>query len=150
MKRSQMIEAIKQAYTIGVLYCESGLSNLTCDVLQETGEIILAGLMLDEVFGADDLVDDSNDPDPKQYSSSIQRIKRFLVLADEADAIRCRNMEWKSKYDLIFSDDISAEISKTGFELEYFDPDKGYKDDVNSYVEAVMEKANELKPMIGK
>ncbi len=51
---------------------------------------------------------------------------------------------WKIKYNLVFSDDISAKLYLTGLMPDYYDPDTSYKDDVLAFYRAAKNVADEL------
>jgi hypothetical protein len=49
-------------------------------------------------------------------------------------------LTWREKYNLIFSDDISA-----NFTLDYYDPDTSYKEDVLAFMSALDEYMEEQR-----
>ena len=75
----------------------------------------------------------------------MPRIEAFLRLADEAVAVQDSDVSWETKYDLLFSSEISGAISKTGVEISYVDPDGSYEEDVRAFIDAVEKKATDLK-----
>jgi hypothetical protein len=54
--------------------------------------------------------------------------------------IKNKSLEWDEKYNLIFSKNISIELSKLLDDFSYYDPDSGYEDDVLAYYRAVKDK----------
>lgn len=78
-----------------------------------------------------------------------EKIKAFIALAERAVTIRDVDIDdWRMKYDLIFSEEISGAIAATGFSLDYYDPDTSYEEDVRAYVDAVERKANHLRKVV--
>lgn len=146
MKRQQILDVIKYSFIAGCK-CASSYEDDHC-FEPAWGEDILMELVADGLINLDSFVDDSEGQRP--YSESIQRIERFLVLADEADVIRCCDLEWETKYDLIFSIHIFSAIESLEFKIDYSSMGGSRKNDVNAYVNAVMDKAKELKPMVGQ
>ena len=71
-------------------------------------------------------------------------VGRFLTLAKMAVDIAGSDASWETKYDLVFSDEISKCIRETGISLDYCDPDTSYEEDVLAYVNAVKVKAEDL------
>ena len=79
-----------------------------------------------------------------------QDMRKFVGLAAQAVAIRdCdeRAVSWKTKYDLIFSEDLSRAVFKL-VRLDYCDPDTSYEDDVRAFVSALEDKAAELRDVL--
>jgi hypothetical protein len=76
----------------------------------------------------------------------MERFKEFISLADKAVAICDSNASWKTKYELVFSPEISQAIYETNVELnDYYDPDTTYQEDVMAFVSAVKAKADEVR-----
>ena len=71
----------------------------------------------------------------------MSKLKEFLSLVDEANEIFDSNLPWDTKYDLIFSDDISIRIFNLVDLSEYYDPDTSYEADVTAFIEALNRKA---------
>lgn len=71
--------------------------------------------------------------------------RQFIKLARAAQLLAESNAPWETKYDLIFSPDVSGAIKKTGIRLDYCDPDTSYEEDVRAFVSAATEKADELE-----
>lgn len=76
------------------------------------------------------------------------RITRFLELAQQAIAIRDSEASWETKYELIFSEEISVAIRNSGIIVDYYDPDTSYEEDAKAFVDAIQEKATELQKVI--
>lgn len=55
---------------------------------------------------------------------------------DKAQNIINSNKSWETKYDLIFSDDISNKVHEL-IHLEYYDPDTSYEEDVLAFANAL-------------
>jgi hypothetical protein len=75
------------------------------------------------------------------------RARDFLSLARDARAIADSDATWESKYDVIFPG-ISRAVSSLGFAPDYCDPDTSYQEDVEAYVYAIQEKAEEVRKML--
>jgi len=56
------------------------------------------------------------------------------------DIIEFESISWKEKFELIFSDAISAKVK-----LTWHDPDEDYKDDVMAFMRAFDEEMEQLK-----
>lgn len=80
----------------------------------------------------------------------MERFQKFVNLADKAVMICDSSMSWKTKYEIIFSPEISQAIYETNVNFDYYDPDMDYQDDVVAFVSAVKEKADELRPCLQK
>jgi hypothetical protein len=68
----------------------------------------------------------------------------FIKLTNQARQIMNSDANWETKYSLIFSNFMSNEITMTGIDFDWYDPDMGYEDDVRAYVNALTDKAQEL------
>ena len=53
---------------------------------------------------------------------------------ERAKRIIASDLEWDEKYDMIFSEEVSRK-----FNLDYYDPDCGYEDDVMAFMNALDE-----------
>lgn len=78
---------------------------------------------------------------------SAEARKEFIRLAHKAQAIADSLASWKTKYESIFSDEISGAIRKTKIPIIYYYPDSTYEDDVRTFVRAVMDKAEDLEKL---
>lgn len=78
----------------------------------------------------------------------LPNVRRFVELADLAQRIRDSNGTWETKYDIIFSDDISGAVRATSIDVDWVDPDTTYEDDVCAYVAALMIKAIDLRHIL--
>lgn len=74
-----------------------------------------------------------------------EQIKKFFEIFEQAKQIVDAPIEWKAKYDLIFSDSISGAIHELGIKIDWYDPDMDYSDDVLAYFNALSDKAKELE-----
>lgn len=87
---------------------------------------------------------------------SLENIKnlnrKFIQLVVDAREIVDSELDWKTKFNVVFSDNIDGEIHDTikdlEIELDWHDPDCGYQEDVMSYVLALEEKADELRKLV--
>lgn len=68
-----------------------------------------------------------------KYEDALPIFKRAEKIVDS-------DLSWSKKYDMIFSDEISAK-----FKLDYYDPDMDYEDDVRAFMKALEEHLAELK-----
>lgn len=64
----------------------------------------------------------------------------FNTFTAEAIRIYDSNLPWDTKYDLIFSENISRKIFSL-VRLDYYDPDTTYEEDVKAFISALKEKA---------
>ena len=76
---------------------------------------------------------------------ATEAAREFVRLADQALAIRNSDASWETKYNLIFSNEISRAIQDTGIEFDYCDPDTTYEEDVRAFVDAVEARAVEVR-----
>jgi hypothetical protein len=74
----------------------------------------------------------------------MDKIKDYLALADQVFQIADSNASGETKYELIFSDDLSRALGRI-FRLDYYDPDASYEEDVQAYVSALRSKCAELR-----
>jgi len=74
----------------------------------------------------------------------IDKIGRYLALADQVFQIADSDASAETKYELIFSEDLSQALGQI-FRLDYCDPDTSYEEDVGAYVWALREKCSELR-----
>jgi phenylalanyl-tRNA synthetase beta subunit len=75
----------------------------------------------------------------KDKENFIQFLK-FKKLVQKAENIRRDyGLSWERKYDLIFSNEISSKIRSMTYNIEYYDPDTSYEEDVNAYVNALVD-----------
>ena len=74
----------------------------------------------------------------------LDKIGRYLVLSDQVFQIAESDVSAETKYDLIFSEDLSRALGQI-FGLDYYDPDTSYEEDVGAYVAALREKCTELR-----
>lgn len=72
------------------------------------------------------------------------KIVRYLALADQVFQVAESDAIAETKYDLIFSEDLSRALEQI-FHLDYYDPDMSYEDDVEAYVSALRDKCVELR-----
>ena len=73
-----------------------------------------------------------------------------MVICEEVLAIYHSDASWQSKFDSIFSSEITTALAETGIEFEWVETDSTYQADVTAYVEALTRKANELKKLGSK
>jgi hypothetical protein len=74
----------------------------------------------------------------------MAKIARYLALADQVFQIAESKALAETKYELIFSEDLSQALDQI-FRLDYCDPDTSYEEDVGAYVWALREKCGELR-----
>lgn len=77
-----------------------------------------------------------------------KRQREFIQLAYEVDRICDSMASWETKYDMVFSDEVSIRMHEL-VTFDYYDPDTTYEEDVRAFRNAVMEKARELEIVIG-
>lgn len=82
------------------------------------------------------------------------KFSTLIKIAETAQTIKDSELEVETKYDLIFSENISrkffAECKKLGINFEYYDPDTSYEEDIIAFVNAVSAKAQELSKLENK
>ena len=79
-----------------------------------------------------------------QHRSMLDKIARYLGLADQVFQIAESAASGETKYQLIFSEDLSQALGQI-FRLDFYDPDTSYEEDVGAYVLALREKCSELR-----
>lgn len=72
-------------------------------------------------------------------------ILELASLRDRAVRILNSDAEWKTKFDLVFSDDLSLKVWELDPGFDYYDPDTTYEDDVRAFVDALQERVAELE-----
>lgn len=71
-------------------------------------------------------------------------MKRKKIKAyEKAKKIINSDLDWEAKYDLIFSDEISRK-----FNLDYYDPDTSYREDVMAFMDALEEYMEKFKGFV--
>lgn len=85
---------------------------------------------------------------PDSTPDPLARARTFVHLADTAAAIAASDAPWTTKYNLIFTDEISCAMRSTGLMPEYCDPDSSAEDDVRALVRAAETRADELRPVL--
>ena len=78
----------------------------------------------------------------------MDKIRRYLALADQVFQIAESEAPAETKYELVFSDDLSRSLGQI-FGLDYYDPDTSYEEDVQAYVTALRAKCAELRQIVG-
>jgi hypothetical protein len=79
----------------------------------------------------------------------MDKITRYLALADQVFQIAESAASAETKYDLIFSGELSSSLGQL-FSLDYYDPDTSYEDDVAAYVTALHAKCSEFRQIVGR
>ena len=74
----------------------------------------------------------------------MDKIRRYLAIADQVFQIADSEAAAEIKYELIFSEDLNRALSQI-FRLDYYDPDTSYEEDVQAYVSALREKCAKLR-----
>ena len=72
-------------------------------------------------------------------------ITKLLRIVNQAERIIAAEISWRTKYDLVFSDDIAGAVRDLNIRLEWYDPDTSYEEDVLAYMSAIRERADEFK-----
>jgi hypothetical protein len=80
-------------------------------------------------------------------SVELEDMKSFIQTAAAAKKIMESDVDWETKYGLIFGD-ISMSIRQLKIILNYYDPDTSYEDDVRAYYCAIEEKADEFRKIL--
>lgn len=74
----------------------------------------------------------------------MDKIKSYLAIADQVFQIAASAVAAETKYELIFSEEGSRALGRI-FQLDYYDPDTSYEEDVQAYVAALHAKCAELR-----
>jgi hypothetical protein len=74
--------------------------------------------------------------------------REFLILAREAQRICDTDATWATKYELVFSGDISRRMEGL-IEFTWCDPDTSYEEDVLAFCRAATEKADDIEKALG-
>ena len=88
----------------------------------------------------DDACNDEEDP-------MMDKIRRYLALADQVFQIADSDAAPEIKYELIFSEYLNRTLSQI-FRLDYYDPDTSCEEDVQAYVSALRDKCAELRKVV--
>lgn len=72
----------------------------------------------------------------------LARLRDRAVLIVDSDA------SWETKFDLVFSDDLSLKVWDLDPGFDYYDPDTTYDDDVRAFVDALKERVAELEKVL--
>jgi hypothetical protein len=78
----------------------------------------------------------------------MDKISRYLRIAEDAFQIADSAVSAKTKYTLIFDGGLCRTLDQI-FSLDYVDPDTSYEDDVAAYVTALHAKCAELRQIVG-
>jgi hypothetical protein len=78
----------------------------------------------------------------------MEKINRYLRLADQVFLIADSDVTAKTKYELIFDAGLCRSLDQI-FVLDYVDPDTSYEDDIAAYVSALRGKCSELRQITG-
>lgn len=78
----------------------------------------------------------------------LHKYKEFVRLTEKAERLQKSGAASEVIYDEIFSDDISGAVKQLGLSFEYYDPDTSYEEDVQAYVRAMRERADEYEKLI--
>jgi hypothetical protein len=78
----------------------------------------------------------------------MEKIVRYLKLADQVFLIADSGASAELKYELIFSEDLSQALGQI-FPLNYYDPDTSYEEDVAAFVSALRDKCDDLRKIEG-
>ncbi len=62
-------------------------------------------------------------------------IRLLKSLHEQANKIYNSDLSWEDKYDFIFSENISMKVFDN-INLEYYDPDTSYEEDVRAFMDA--------------
>lgn len=77
-----------------------------------------------------------------------QRMMHYLALVGVVNGLVELDVEWETKFDLVFK--CAREIRELNLkELDYYDPDTSYEEDVRAYVAALNNQAPEIGKALG-
>lgn len=74
----------------------------------------------------------------REYVGLVNQMKKIVDVED---------VDWETKYELIFSDDFSLRLQKL-YHIDYYDPDTDYESDVRAFVSACEDKAEEFQKLL--
>lgn len=66
-------------------------------------------------------------------------LNKLQDLYSQAIEIFESDMLWETKYDLIFSENLSGEVFRL-IRMDYYDPDTSYEEDVTAFIQAFKDK----------
>lgn len=75
---------------------------------------------------------------------SNKNIKKLIKISNKINNIFNSDISWEEKYDMIFSDKISVKVFKI-INLDYYDPDTTYQEDVTAFVNAFNSRMFEIQ-----
>lgn len=75
-----------------------------------------------------------------QKMNLVYELQEILSLSKK---IIDSELGWEEKYDLIFSESISKAVFRL-IDLDYYDPDTSYEEDVLAFVQALKDKVQDL------
>jgi hypothetical protein len=78
-----------------------------------------------------------------------ESIRELVRLRDRAVLIVDSDASWETKFNLVFSDDLSLRVWELDSGFDYYDPDTTYEDDVRAFVEALQERVADLEKILG-
>ena len=74
--------------------------------------------------------------------------REFICLAREAQRICDTDATWETKYELVFSDEMSIRMEEL-IDFDWCDPDTSYEEDVLAFCRAATEKADDIELALG-
>lgn len=72
-------------------------------------------------------------------------ILEMARLRDRAVRIVDSDASWETKFEFVFSKDLSRKVWEIDPHFDYYDPDTTYEDDVRAFVDALQERVAELE-----
>lgn len=67
------------------------------------------------------------------------KLKKIIKKIDKVLEIRDSNLNWETKYDVIFNMGLWEKMRASGYALmDWYDPDTTYEEDVRAYCEALI------------
>jgi len=69
--------------------------------------------------------------------STEKKIRKVLRKIKTADNVLQSETDWEFKYNIIFGMGIVDDLNNIGIQLNYYDPDTTYEEDVRAFVEAL-------------
>ena len=78
-----------------------------------------------------------------------ESIRELARLRDRAVQLRDCGSCWATKYEAVFSKDLSRKVWELDHSFDYYDPDTSYEEDVRAFVDALQERVADLEKTLG-
>lgn len=79
----------------------------------------------------------------------MSKYQELLSLNNKIQKLINEDIDWETKYDLVFCENVSRRVFKLlkelGVSFDYYDPDTSYEEDLRAFANALKEKVEELE-----